>query len=140
MPLHGPREAPLILVVFHSGCPWCKAEMPKLSEAFSRHRSLDVDIMGVAVGSDTAEIAGAFAAERGLRFPIAVDATGAFRAAYPVSRVPSVIAIDRDGTILRVFEGWAEQLPGIVEHTVMSLARGDELPDYALIGNGCAVG
>ena len=135
---HGGK--PLLLIVFHSGCPWCRIELPKLSEMFARHAEVGVQLLGIAVGQDTPESAAAFAQELELSFPVGVDTRGEMRQAYPLGRVPTVLVIDRAGVILRAYEGWAEQLPGIVEQALLSVARGDELPDYALVGNGCAVG
>lgn len=134
------RGTPVMLNVFHSGCPWCRAEMPQISDAYAHQANLDVRVFGVMVGQDTVESAHAFLAERPMRFPVLVDADGEFRRAFPLGRVPAVVAIDRDGFVVRVYEGFAEQLPGIVEQTLLSLARGDELPDYSLVGEGCALG
>ena len=130
----------ILLTVFHSGCPWCRIELPRLAGIYAGHDDLNVQILGIAVGQDTPESAQAFAQELELTFPIGVDTRGEMRQAYPLGRVPTILVIDRAGMILRAYEGWAEQLPGIVDQAMLSIARGDELPDYALVGNGCAVG
>jgi hypothetical protein len=58
--------------------------------------------------------------------------------AYSIERVPTFIVVDADGSVTRIYEGSSEQLAGIVGTDVMAAARGDEMPEYSLVGNGCA--
>jgi cytochrome c biogenesis protein CcmG/thiol:disulfide interchange protein DsbE len=133
------RGKPVILNFFHSGCAWCRTELPKLAEIYARHEDkTPVAIVGIAVGDDTMESARQFASDQNLDFPIVVDADRTLRGAYGLERVPTVIFVDESGLVQRIYEGSSEQLGGIVEQALLSSARGDELPDFALVGNGCA--
>lgn len=134
------RGVPVFLTFFESNCAWCRVEVPKLADTFKRHPTLDVAVLGVVVGDDDAASAQAFAAEKEWDLPLALDADRSVRALYQLTRVPSVVVIDAQGLVARVYEGSAEQLSGIVEQTLLSAARGDELPDYSLVGNGCSPG
>ena len=133
------RDKPVILNFFHSGCAWCRTELPKLAEIYARHEDkTPVAIVGIAVGEDTIDNARQFASDQNLNFPIIVDADRTLRAAYGLERVPTVVFVDESGLVQRIYEGSSEQLGGIVEQALLSAARGDELPDFALVGNGCA--
>jgi peroxiredoxin len=79
-----------------------------------------------------------FARDQQVDFPVLHDSNGETMRAYGIERVPTFIVVDADGTVTRIYEGSSEQLSGIVEQTLMAAARGDELPEYSLIGNGCA--
>jgi peroxiredoxin len=130
------RGRPILLNFFTSACPWCQVEMPKLAEVYERHRKVEVAVVGVAVGDDTAASARAFAQEKKLHFPIALDA--ALPRAFGLERVPAVVLINGDGAVARVYQGSSEQLSGIVEQTLLAAAEGSELPEFHFIGNGCA--
>ncbi|MDF2439593.1 MAG: hypothetical protein JWN98_577 [Abditibacteriota bacterium] len=135
------RGTPVLLNFFNSTCPWCQTEMPRLAELYRRlsdDKEVDVAILGIVVGQDTPPSAAQFAADKQLDFPMAVDADGAVRVAYQLERVPTLVLVDAQGIVQRVYEGASEQLAGIVEQTIMSAAGGNELPDYNLVGNGCA--
>jgi peroxiredoxin len=135
------RGKPVLLNFFNSTCPWCQTEMPRLAQIYRRlndDKEVDVAILGIVVGQDTPHSAAQFAAEKQLDFPIAVDAEGTVRSAYQLERVPTLVLVDGQGIVQRVYEGASEQLAGIVEQTIFAAASGYELPDYNLIGNGCA--
>lgn len=130
------RGKPVLLNFFKSTCPWCQAEMPKLGEVYRRHADLEVQVFGIVIGKDDETSAARFAAEKGLDFPLAVDTQKTVRELYPLRRVPTIVLIDAEGNIQRVYEGSSEQLSGIVEQTMLAAARGDQPPDYYLVGNG----
>jgi peroxiredoxin len=131
------RGTPVLLNFFRTDCTWCTVEMPKLANAFRRHRDVAVHFLGIASDSDVTLIEG-FASQQQLDFPILHDSNGATMRAYGIERVPTFIVVDADGSVTRIYEGSSEQLAGIVEQTLMAAARGDELPEYSLVGNGCA--
>lgn len=129
---------PVLLNFFKSDCAWCQAEMPKFVEVCSRHPDLDLKILGIAVGQDDATSAANFAAETDFNFPIALDSEHTVRELYALQRVPTLVLINAAGNIIRIYEGASEQLSGIIEQTLLAAARGDQPPDYHLVGNGCA--
>jgi peroxiredoxin len=130
------RGTPVLLNFFKSTCAWCQAEMPRLADIYRRMSDVDVHVVGVVVGKDDAASAERFATDKNLDFPLAVDAERQVRADYELQRVPSLVLVDADGKVARVYEGSSEQLTGIVEQTILAAARGDEPPDYYLVGNG----
>jgi peroxiredoxin len=96
-----------------------------------------VHVLGIASDNDGALIE-QFMTGQQVDFTVLHDSNGETMRAYGIERVPTFVAIDSDGTVTRIYEGSSEQLSGIVEQTLMAAARGDELPEYSLIGNGCA--
>jgi peroxiredoxin len=131
------RGTPVLLNFFRTDCTWCTVELPKLANAFRRHHDVAVHFLGVASDSDVALIE-QFSREQQLDFPVLHDSSGETMRAYNIERVPTFIVVDADGTVTRIYEGSSEQLAGIVEQTLMAAARGDEMPEYSLVGNGCA--
>jgi peroxiredoxin len=130
------RGAPVLLNFFKSDCSWCQVEMPKLAEVYRRLTDLDLHVVGVAVGEEAAQ-AEQFAREKKLDFPVVADA-GETGAAYGLERVPTLVLIDAAGIVAQIYEGSSEQLAGIVEQTMLAAVHGHELPDFSLVGNGCA--
>jgi peroxiredoxin len=131
------RGTPVLLNFFRTDCTWCTVELPKMANAFRRHHDVAVHFLGIASDADVALIEG-FARDQQVDFPVLHDSNGETMRAYGIERVPTFIVVDADGTVTRIYEGSSEQLAGIVEQTLMAAARGDELPEYSLIGNGCA--
>lgn len=129
---------PLLLNFFTSHCVWCHTEMQRLAEIYRRVHNVNVRIIGIMPGSDTATTALQFAGEHRLDFPILLDNERSVCTSYGITRVPSVVLIDNEGKIARVYEGATEQLSGIVEQTILAAAGDRELPKYSLVGNGCA--
>lgn len=132
------QGTPVLLNFFKSDCAWCQAELPKFVEVCGRHPDLDLGILGIAVGLDDATSAARFAAENNFDFPVAVDSDHTVRELYALQRVPTLVLINAAGNVIRIYEGASEQLSGIVEQTILAAARGDQPPDYKLVGNGCS--
>lgn len=130
------RGAPVLLNFFKSDCSWCQVEMPKLADVYRRLADLDLHIVGVAVGEEAAQ-AEQFALDKELDFSIVADA-GETGAAYGLERVPTLVLVDAAGIVAQVYEGSSEQLASIVEQTILAAVHGHELPDFSLVGNGCA--
>ena len=131
------NDTPLLLFFFRTDCTWCHVEMPKLAEARRRHKDVAVQVVGIAAGDDLTLIQD-YAKQHEIEYPVLFDKNAEVSRAFGLERVPSVVLIGANGTISRVYEGSSEQLSGIVEQTLMAAARGDEPPEYSLIGNGCA--
>lgn len=132
------ENRPVVLVFLRSDCPWCASEVPRLSDVFARNAKLDLAVLGVACGHDTAETAARFQSEKQLKFPVVPDEGSVLRESFAIERVPSVIVINSRGLVERTFEGVTEQLTGIVEQTLGAVADDAPPPFYEMVGNGCA--
>lgn len=92
---------PLVLNLWASWCPPCRAEMPEISIFGDAHP--DVRVLGVAV-DDTASAATAFAEEIGVSYDLAIGNTSV-EAAYPYLGLPITYIIDGDGNVSEAFNG-----------------------------------
>lgn len=88
---------PVVLNLWASWCPPCRAEMPAINMASQRHP--EVEFVGVAVNDDP-DKAAEFAAEIDVSYTIAID-DGTVEDAYPVMGLPGTFFINPDGTIAK---------------------------------------
>lgn len=132
------QGSPVILNFFHTGCTWCRAMIPQLDTVYDKYPELDVTMLAIAVGEDTPESVRAFVHEQSINIFTGVDTTRTIRAVYGLERVPTIVLIDREGRVQRVYEGSSEQLPGIIDQAVLALAGEEEAPELAIVGQGCA--
>lgn len=97
------RGRPVVVNFWATWCPPCRAEIPALDQA-GRELGGDVVILGVDVQEDPAAVA-AFAAEIGMRYPVALDETAAVARAYRVRAFPTTYFIDSRGVVVDVISG-----------------------------------
>jgi peroxiredoxin len=97
------RGTPVVLNFWATWCPPCRAELPELKAASERYAG-QVVIIGVNQAEMAATVAKS-AAERGLKFPIPLDLSGAVSRLYGVRSLPTTFFIDRDGVIRQVQRG-----------------------------------
>jgi thiol-disulfide isomerase/thioredoxin len=88
---------PVILNLWASWCPPCRAEMPDFSNASIAHP--DVLILGVAVDDDPLAAA-AFVKEFGIAYPTGFDETGAVGRTYRTPGLPATYVISADGDLI----------------------------------------
>lgn len=88
---------PIVLNLWASWCPPCRAEMPAINTASQRNP--EVLFIGVAVQDDP-DKAAAFAEEISVTYTIAVD-DGTVEEAYPLLGLPGTFFIDGTGTIVK---------------------------------------
>lgn len=129
---------PAALIFYTENCTWCRSQMPRLAEVYRRLNNVDVRIIAVLVGEADAARSEIFAREHELDFPVLLDAEREVCAAYQITRVPTIVVIDGEGKITRIYEGATEQLAGIVEQTMLAAAGRHTLPEYSMVGNGCS--
>ena len=115
------RGQVVVLNVWASWCPPCRAEMPAL-QALHEQRAGD-GVVVLAINStvqDSEQAARDFAVEVGLTFPIGLDRDGQATRLYQVRALPSTFFIDRQGIIRRVVVGGPLD-PSVLETTVLEL-------------------
>ena len=100
------RGKPVLVNVWASWCPPCRAEMPAMEQAYRDFRSQGFQILAVnATHQDDPAKAEAFAQERGLSFPILLDEDGEVSRLYRVSSLPTSFFVDAQGLIREVVIG-----------------------------------
>ena len=88
---------PVVVEVFASWCGACRAAAPMLSDVAQAPRSSDVRFVAISV-DDSREEAVAAARSWGIPFDVAWD-DGSFSSNYDISRLPTVVVVDREGKV-----------------------------------------
>jgi peroxiredoxin len=100
------RGKGVVINLWASWCPPCRAEMPAIQRVFES--SQDRGLVVVAVNTtfqDSERAAQAFVQEFGLTFPVALDRTGVVSRSYQLRALPSTFFVDREGIIRKVIIG-----------------------------------
>lgn len=113
----GALKGQVVLVnVWATWCPPCRAEMPAVQAAYERYQDQGFTVLGVNQQEDAGAVA-AFMAEHSLTFPALLDADGRVSSAYQARVVPSSFFVDRRGVVRVVYRGPMPQqvIAGTVE-------------------------
>jgi len=97
----------VVLVNFWAtSCATCVREMPKLVEAYRKHRARGFETVAVAMRYDPPNYVLHYAEKNALPFKVALDPMGAAARAFGnVSLTPTTFVIDRHGTIVKRYLG-----------------------------------
>ena len=98
------RGRVVVMNLWASWCPPCRAEMPELQRFADAYRARGVTVVGVNQG-ESAQRARAFARSLQIRFPIWLDQRQEYGRAYTALGLPTTVVVARDGTIVRGFDG-----------------------------------
>lgn len=100
------RGKPVVINVWASWCPPCRAEMPALEKAYRIYKEMGVVVIGVnTTYQDSKTDAAAFIQEFGLTFPIALDMDGTMSKNYLITGLPTTFFVDSRGVIRNVIVG-----------------------------------
>jgi thiol-disulfide isomerase/thioredoxin len=100
------RGKVVVVNVWASWCPPCRAEMPAIEKVYQAYRDLGVVVLGVnTTDQDNERDVAAFVQEFGLTFPIPLDRDGSVSRRYAVSGLPTTFFIDRQGIIRSIVVG-----------------------------------
>lgn len=100
------RGKPVVINVWASWCPPCRAEMPTLEKSYRIYKEMGVVVIGVnTTYQDSEKDAAAFVKEFGLTFPIALDRDGVVSKNYLITGLPTTFFIDSQGIIRTVIVG-----------------------------------
>ncbi len=113
--LVGLRGQPVVVNIWASWCPPCRAEMPLL-EVVAQSYAGEVVILGVASNDDPGA-AKRFLDELGVTYPNVSDTTGDIRVALGLTAYPTTYVFDSEGNMqARVNGGISEQrLASLIE-------------------------
>ena len=100
------RGQAVLVNLWATWCPPCRAEMPAMQKMYAEYKEQGFVILAVNMTyQDTQSAVLPFAQEYGLTFPILLDKTGAIGNKYELRSLPSSFFIDRDGIIQEVVIG-----------------------------------
>jgi thiol-disulfide isomerase/thioredoxin len=94
----------VLMNLWASWCPPCRAEMPDLQRLADVYARGGIAIVGVNEG-ESPERAAAFANSLGIRFPIWVDTAEGYGRTYAALGLPTTVILDRRGVVVRSFDG-----------------------------------
>ncbi len=100
------RGQPVLINLWATWCPPCRAEMQSLETVYNDYKDQGFTILAVNMTSQDDPLAVMpFVRERGLTYPILLDEKGELARAYQMKSLPSSFFVNRDGTINEVIIG-----------------------------------
>jgi cytochrome c biogenesis protein CcmG/thiol:disulfide interchange protein DsbE len=100
------RGKPVLVSLWASWCPPCKAEMPAFEKVYRQYADQGLTILAVnASNQDSQAEAQAFVQANDLTFPILLDTQGRVSQLYDLRSLPTSFFIGRDGVIQEVVVG-----------------------------------
>jgi len=114
----------VVLNLWASWCPPCRAELPDLERLYDAFRGRNLVVVGVNEG-ESLERARAFAGALRLHFPILLDENQSYGRVYAALGLPTTIIVDARGTVVRGFDGALtfDQMKAAVRPLLVNLNR-----------------
>ncbi len=112
------RGKPVLVNLWASWCPPCRAEMPDLINYYNSHQTQGLVLLAIN-SEDTADPAQQFVREKQMPFPVLFDPAGQISKVFGSNGLPSTYLIDRSGN-LRF--SWTGQIsPAVLDQQVTPL-------------------
>ncbi len=100
------RGQVVIINLWATWCPPCRAEMPAIEAIYQANKAAGLEVLAVNVTyQDDPAAAAQFARDFGLTFPILLDMDGAVSNRYRLQALPTTFFVDRQGIISEVIPG-----------------------------------
>lgn len=98
------RGQVVLVNIWATWCPPCRAEMPAIQSVYARYRDEGFTVLAVNQREE-ASVVVAYLEEHGLEFAAPLDVDGRVSDAYRASLLPSSFFIDRAGIVRAVYRG-----------------------------------
>jgi cytochrome c biogenesis protein CcmG, thiol:disulfide interchange protein DsbE len=103
------RGSVVLLNVWATWCPPCRAEMPSMQRLYERFRDDEFHIVAVSIDTEGSQAAvRQFTDSLGLEFSIWKDPRGLVQRVYRTTGVPESYLVDRDGRVVKKVIGATE--------------------------------
>jgi peroxiredoxin len=112
------RGQVVLINVWATWCPPCRAEMPTIQAAYEQYRAQGFTVLAINLREDAPAVA-RYLEQDGLTFPALLDSDGAVSSAYQARAIPSSFFIDRAGIVRAVYRG--PMARGVIAGTVEQL-------------------
>ena len=94
----------LLIIFMSSWCPCSNESIPIVNAAYQRHKKDGVEFLMVGIQEASSKFEG-FIAKRSILFPAIYDGDKLISRSYGINAPPTMVLIDRDGMVKRVFFG-----------------------------------
>jgi len=98
------RGQPVVINFWATWCAPCRKEMPQFVQAYDKYKADGLVILAVNL-QEGKSIAGKFADDYGMEFPVAIDRDGEVGDQYHLLGLPTTYFVGRDGIIRSIFTG-----------------------------------
>ncbi|HEY42729.1 MAG TPA: TlpA family protein disulfide reductase [Anaerolineae bacterium] len=96
----------VLINLWASWCPPCRAEMPAIQQLYEANRERGFEVLAINMTYQDSETAAVeFAQDLGLDFPILLDREGLVGNQYQLRSLPTSFFVDRGGVIRQVILG-----------------------------------
>ena len=100
------RGTAVLVNLWATWCPPCRAEMPTLEKVYEEYKDQGLVVLGIdAANQDNLDAVAAFEKQYNLTFPILLDTNGEASALYELRAFPTSFFVGRDGVIKEVVVG-----------------------------------
>ncbi len=120
------RGKVVLVNLWATWCPPCRAEMPAIEKTYQTFKSQGVEVLAVnATTQDSESAVTAFIKDNALTFPVALDRSGEVSNRYALSGLPSSFFIDRKGIIRAVVVG-GPMSEALIQSKIETLLKEEE--------------
>ena len=99
----------LIIDVWDTWCPPCKAEIPHFIELYNEYNSKGLEILGVAGARYGRAAVEKFIKDYGMNYHNAILNEDFYRGFGPINSIPTTFVIDTEGNIYKKYIGYNEK-------------------------------
>jgi len=99
---------PVLLDFWASWCGPCAMEAPVVDRVSRRFERKGLVVLGVNV-SDTPDVVRAYAAQKGLSYPMVTDPGSGVSNRFGVKQLPSLVMIDKQGNVMAFLTGVVDE-------------------------------
>jgi cytochrome c biogenesis protein CcmG, thiol:disulfide interchange protein DsbE len=114
------RGQVVLINIWATWCPPCRAEMPAIQQAYVEYHDRGFTVLAVNQREEATAIT-PFVEQHGLTFPVLLDRDGQASATYQASALPSSFFVDRRGVIRTVYHGPIP--PRVINGTIEQLLQ-----------------
>ena len=103
--LKGYEGKVLVLNIWDTWCPPCRAEIPDFIRFYDEYKTKDTVVLGVAAGREGLEAVQKFAKSYKITYPNAMASMEFFNGFGPIRSIPTTFIIDKQGNIAQKYIG-----------------------------------
>ncbi len=95
----------LIIDVWDTRCPPCRAEIPHFVDLYAKYNAKGLEILGVAGGRDGIDAVNRFIRDYGIKYPNAIATQEFIDGFGGIDSIPTTFVVDKKGSIVQKYVG-----------------------------------